>query len=184
MFTEKIIDETVIYDGPIFRVEHLSVKLDDGSEAWRDVVRHNGGVCVAAIDGDYVYMVEQYRISVGRTTLELPAGKLEARDTPESGARRELQEECGLATDNLVYLGSCLPSPGYTSEVLHLYLAQDLVLGKQALDEGEFLRVFKIHLSDVMDWIMNGKIEDAKTIICLFKAREYVRRQEKEAEQA
>lgn len=181
MFTEKITNKDMIYDGPIFRVEHLSVQLDDGSESWRDVVRHNGGVCVAAIDNDHVYLVEQYRISVGRTTLELPAGKLEINDSPEGGARRELKEECGVTTDNLIYLGSCLPSPGYTSEVLHLYLAQDLVLGEQSLDEGEFLRVFKVHVNDVMEWIMSGKIEDAKTIICMFKAREYLRRQEKEA---
>lgn len=181
MFTEKVIDETVIYDGPIFRVEHLSVELDDGSESFRDVVRHNGGVCVAAIDGDHIYMVEQYRISVGRTTLELPAGKLEANDTVEGAARRELQEECGLVAKKLNYLGACLPSPGYTSEVLHLFLAEDLVLGEQSLDEGEQLRMFKVHVSELMDWVMSGKIEDAKTIICLFKAREFIRRSEKEA---
>lgn len=181
MFKETTTDQKIIYNGPIFRVEHLSVELANGESASRDIVRHNGGVCVAALQDDHVYLVEQYRIAVERQTLELPAGKLEPSDTPESGAIRELREETGLEAKEMIYLGSCLPSPGYTSEVLHLFLALDLTMGKMDLDPGEYLNCFRVQIEETMEWIMDGRIQDAKTIICLFKAREYLRRQMKEA---
>lgn len=175
MYSEKKIDKKVIYESPIFQIEHLSVELDNGTTAWRDIVRHNGGVCVVAIEGDFVYMVEQFRIAVGRQTLELPAGKLEKTDTPEGGAIRELREETGLVAEELIALGTCLPSPGYTSEVLYLYLARDFHPGEMDLDPGEFLHCFKMPVNEVINRIMSGEIQDAKTIIGLFKAREYLR---------
>ncbi len=181
MFSEKRINQKVIFESPVFRVEQLGVELDNGDHARRDVVYHNGGVCVAAIQDDQVYMVEQYRIAVQRLTLELPAGKLEAGENPEAAALRELREETGLTPEKMIYLGSCLPSPGYTSEVLHLYLALDLTAGEMALDPGEHLNCFRIPLQDALEWAVNGRIEDAKTIISLFRAREYLRRQVKEA---
>ncbi len=179
MFSEKSIEETILYDGPIFRVEHHRVELEDKSRSFRDIVRHSGGVCVAAIDGDTVYLVEQYRIAVERMTLELPAGKLEREDSPLSGAIRELKEETGFEAREIISLGTCLPSPGYTSEVLHMYLALDLIPGEQALDPGEFLNLKKMKLEDVMGQIMSGQIQDAKTMICLFKARDYLEQRRK-----
>ena len=181
MHQERTIDQEIIFDSPIFRVERLAVELEDGHATRRDVVYHNGGVCIAAIEDDMVYVVTQYRIAVERETMELPAGKLELGEDPRLAALRELREETGLTPGELIDLGACLPSPGYTSEVLHLYLALDLKIGEMDLDPGEHLTAFKLPLNEVMARVMSGEIQDAKTIICLFKAREYLRSRASEA---
>ena len=106
--------------------------------------------------------------------LETPAGKLERGEDPAERARRELSEETGLTADELVDLGRCCTSPGFSTEVLHIYLALGLHQGQAHLDPGEFLNVEKHPLAELSQMVMSGEIDDAKTMIAVLKAEKYL----------
>ena len=141
--TEKTLERKEMFKGRIVSVHVDRVSLPDGSEAPREVVDHNGGVAVLALDGENnVFTVTQYRYVFGRNTVEIPAGKLDhPGEDPASAGLRELEEETGAVPGRYESLGRILPSPGCYGEVLHLYLARDLKMKKQRLDPGEFLNV-------------------------------------------
>ena len=163
---EESVDETErIFDGRVFRVEKLRVTLPDGRKSFREIVRHNGGAAVVAVDEDgYVYLVRQFRMAAGKIMLEIPAGKLEKGEDPAACAARELTEETGLTAEKIVPLTSMYATPGYCSEKLHLYLATDLIQGDPHRDPGEFLNIRRYPMREVLDMIARGEIEDAKTI--------------------
>ncbi len=116
----------------------------------REVVEHPGGVGILPLDDNGVcYMVRQFRYPFSRQLLEIPAGKLEYGEDPLACAVRELGEETGFTADELIPLGKCLTSPGFSSEVLHLYLARGLHAGRAHLDEDEFLNVEKHPLAEL-----------------------------------
>lgn len=174
-FSEKTIKSDLKFQGRVFNVRVDTVKLLDGSTSTREIIEHSGGVAVVAIDEDNnVYMVRQFRKPYEKTILEIPAGKRNADEDPFDCGVRELEEETGLKSKNVTYLGCFLPSPGYTAEVIHLYLAQDLYEGTVNLDEGEFLSVEKHHIDELTDMIMNNEIQDGKTVIGILKARKYL----------
>ena len=112
-------------------------------------------------------MVRQYRHPAGQHLLELPAGKLEKGEDPDRCAARELEEETGYRPQSVKKLGSFYPTPGYVSEILHLYLADELVPTKQNLDPGEFLDVIAMPLKDALAACFDGRIVDAKTALAL-----------------
>lgn len=161
-----------LYDGKIIRVERMDVRLYDGRVSKREVVRHSGGCAVVAVD-EYgrIPLVEQYRIAIGRTTLELPAGKVDAGEDPLVCARRELSEETGLRAQRWQKLCDSLSSPGFTDEVLHIYLAQGLTAGAQHLDEGEYLHVKWVDLNEAVDMALAGQLADGKTLTGLIMAQ-------------
>lgn len=169
---EETVDATEsIFNGRVFRVEKLSVTLPDGHKSTREIVRHNGGAAVVAVDEEgFVYLVRQFRMAAGRIMLEIPAGKLEQNEDPAVCAARELTEETGLTAEKLVHLTSMYATPGYCSEKLHLYLATGLIHGDPHRDPGEFLNIRKYHMTEVMDMIAGGEIEDAKTITGILMA--------------
>ena len=139
------------------------------------MVEHPGGVTILPVEEDgTVWCVRQFRYPFGREMLEAPAGKLEQGEEHRLCAVRELSEETGLTADKLIYMDACCTSPGYSSEVLHIYLALGLHRGEMHLDEGEFLNVEKHSLSELTDMIMSGEIDDAKTIIAVLKAAKYL----------
>lgn len=170
-FTEKTISSKQIFKGRVINFKLDTVMLPDGNTAFRELVEHPGGVAVVAVDDDHnVYFVKQFRKPFEKVLLEIPAGKLEAGEDPLVCGKRELEEEIGFEAGNMLYLGDCYPTVGYTNEIIRLFLATDLKKTHQNLDEDEFLSVTSLHIEDVMNMIMNNEIKDAKTIIGIMKA--------------
>lgn len=171
---EQRIDGRTVYEGRIFRVESDTALLSNGAKVPREVLRHSGGVCVAAYDGENVLLVRQFRYPYGRVLWELPAGKLAAGENPDEAALRELSEETGCEPQRLVKLAESYPSPGYTDEVLHLYIALELRFLAQHLDENELLRVEKIPLRRAVEMVLSGEIRDGKTQTLLLLCEKYL----------
>lgn len=179
-FTEKRIDGENKYKGVIVDVTLDRAELCDGSVVKREVVHHPGGVTVLPVDENGTcYCVKQFRYPFGRMMLEAPAGKLERGEDPRECAIRELSEETGFSADELIYLGPVCTSPGFSTEVLHIYLALGLHSGSSHPDEGEFLSVEKHHIDELYELVMKGEIDDAKTVIAVLKARELLRQRKK-----
>ena len=164
---EKTLSSTTIYDGKVIKVMRDQVSLPNGESAYREIVHHNGGATVLAVKDDMVYFVRQYRYAYHDELLELPAGKLNEGEDPKCCAIRELEEETGLRATDVDLITKLYPSPGYTDEVIYVYLALDFVQGTQHLDEDEFLGVITLPLSTVKDMLDSGEIRDAKTIVAL-----------------
>jgi ADP-ribose pyrophosphatase len=151
------------------------VTLQNGNRASREVVEHPGGVGVIPLTSDNkILMVRQYRYPMEEETLEIPAGKLDKGEAPLECAKRELAEETGCIAGRYLDFGAIYPSPGYCKETLYLYLALDLKRGEMKLDEGEFLSVEEIDINELVKMIMNNKLHDAKTVIGIMKAKEYI----------
>jgi len=168
---EKVQGER-IFDGAIVRLEVDQVRLPNGENARREVVYHPGGVAVLALDGQkMVTLVRQFRYPIGQELLELPAGKLDPGEEHALAAARELSEETGLEAGEMTYLGNILVSPGFCTERLHMYLARDLVRKGQHLDEDEFLDVVTMPFDRLTQLVMDGEIEDAKTVACVLKTK-------------
>jgi len=158
------------YSGVIVDVTLDQVQLHDGTLTKREVVHHPGGVTILAVDDDgMVYCVRQYRYVFGRMMLETCAGKLEYGEDPREAALRELSEETGLVCDELIDLGESYATPGYCSEVLHVYMALGLHQHEAHPDVGEFVNVEKYHISDLLEMVMDGRIKDGKTAIAVLK---------------
>lgn len=171
-FTEKRIDGKTVYEGVIVDVTLDNAELVNGRRVKREVVHHPGGVTVLPIDDEgFCYCVRQFRYPFGKMLLEAPAGKLEKSENPRECAERELSEETGFSADELIYLGPSYTSPGFSTEVLHIYLALGLHEGESHPDEGEFLSVEKHHISELHELVMKGEIQDGKTIIAVLKAK-------------
>ncbi|HEX3026905.1 MAG TPA: NUDIX hydrolase [Clostridia bacterium] len=167
---EKTIEARYIYKGSIINLRKDRVELPTGREASREVVEHNGGVGVAAVDEDgNVYLVNQFRYPYQAEMLEIPAGKLVKGEEPLACGKRELKEETGICAKEYASLGQLYPSPGYTDEIIYLYFARGLEYGEQQPDEDEFLDVVKIPLEKAVDLVLSGEIKDSKTQTALLK---------------
>jgi len=165
---EQLIDSKPVYAGKIFKVRQDRVRLPNGKEATRDVVEHPGAVAVVPVmpDGQFV-LVRQYRHPVGQIMLEIPAGKLDPGEAPDVCARRELEEETGFQAGKLTKLTAFYSGPGFTDEILHLYLAEELTAADQKLDNDEFINVEYFSRNDLKEVIRKQEIIDAKTLIGL-----------------
>jgi len=154
-----------IFEGKILHFYRDTVKLPNGNDAFREVVRHNGAVCILALTDDKKVIVErQFRYPVDEVITELPAGKVEKGETDWLGtAKRELKEETGIDAADWSFLGYYYPAAAYSDEKIALYLAKDLTFGEVALDEDEFLDVELMPLSDLVAEILAGKVPDGKT---------------------
>ncbi len=169
---EECISSKEIFNGKIFKIKVDDVKLENGKTSIREVVHHNGGVCILPLtDKNEVIFVKQFRYPYMETVLELPAGKLEAGEEHYSAGKRELLEETGCTCKEFRYMGYMIPTPAYCQEITHMYLATGLEGGKQNLDDDEFLEVVKIPLDKAVEMVMNGEIEDGKTQLALLKAK-------------
>lgn len=165
MRSKCIINEELKYRGKIFDVYSNDIVLQDGNRAKRDLVVHNGGVCIICKknNGKFV-LVSQDRYGSDTNEIELVAGKLEKGEKPIDCAKRELQEETGVIAKEFIDFGSIHPSPAYLTEVIYCFIAKDLKVGEQSLDEGEFLSVIEMSKEEILDGIKSGKIKDAKTV--------------------
>lgn len=165
---EKTLSSNPIYDGRVVKLRLDSVELENGSTALREVIHHSGGVAVLAFDDDEnIMMVRQFRYPYAEVLLEIPAGKLEPGEDPSGCGRRELEEEAGCVAGDYRFLAKAYPTPGYTDEVLHLYVAKDLTFTRQHLDKDEFLTLQKVPYQKAVEMCLNGEIKDAKTLIAI-----------------
>lgn len=165
--TETVTSRETEWKGLIFEVQKLGVRCPDGSAGRRDVVLHHGGCGVSAVREGKICLVRQYRVALGRITLEIPAGKLEAGEDPATCAARELAEETGLVADRLELVASSADVPGFSDERTRVFYAHGLRRGPASPDAGEFVDAVWLPLPDVMAAIRAGIIEDAKTIIAV-----------------
>ena len=170
---ERVVSSDVEWEGKIFSVEHQRVELSDGSLDWREIVRHHGGAGVLAVRDGMVCLVRQYRVALGRMTLEIPAGKVDPSEPRDVCAGRELTEETGLVAERLELLAESYGAPGFTNEHTSVYFAHGLTQGDAHLDEGEFLNVVWVPVEDAVEAIRLGLIDDAKTVTGILAAKAY-----------
>lgn len=164
-YYEKTIKEEEIYNGKIISLKVAEVEVPNKIKSFRELINHPGGVGILAyIDSDTIILVQQFRKPFEQILLEIPAGKLEKGENPEDCGKRELEEETGYKAKNFTYLGKIVSSPGFCNEVIHLYKATGLYIGKIGGDEDEFISVHKIKKTKVFEMIKKGEIIDAKTI--------------------
>ena len=168
-FFEKRLRGKTVYDGKILKLEVDEVELPDGTTSKRECVRHSGGAAVLCVVDGKVLLVKQYRYLYGKEIYEIPAGKLERGEDPLTAAARELKEETGISADLIPYI-KLYPTPGYTDEVIHIFLAENCRDGRnQSLDDGEFLSVCFRPLNEVLSLIESGEICDGKTVAAICK---------------
>lgn len=166
-FHEETVARKTIYSGKIIDVYLDEVRLPDGKQAKREIVKHPGAVAVIPITNEgKIVMVRQFRKALERHLVEIPAGKLEKGEAPETTAKRELEEETGLECDSLTPIMSFYTSPGFADEIIHLYLAEGLrqLEEKASLDEDEFVDVIEVTLEEAQQLIADQEIYDAKTV--------------------
>lgn len=166
---EKQIKREELYNGRVIHVVKDEVSLDDGSKAIREVVLHNGGVCIALKDGEFYYMVRQYRYAQGKEMLEFPAGKIEKGELPDQAILREVEEETGYSAQNIKSFGAIVPTCGYSSEKIYLYYGEvDKYVG-QHFDIDEKINLEKYTSKEIKEMIQNGSIDDGKTIALFYR---------------
>ena len=155
-----------MYRGKAVSLKKEEVLLPSGKKIYREIVIHRGASAIIPVmdNGDIIF-VRQYRHPIGEYILEIPAGTLKEGEDPEACARRELEEETGYRAGELIHLLTIYPSPGYSSERLHLYLARKLEKGNQNLEADEDISITFLSLEDALEAIRERRIRDAKTIV-------------------
>lgn len=153
-----------LYRGHVFTLRKDTLRLPDGKEIQRDVVVHGGAVVVVAVEGGDLLFVRQHRYAAGQPLLELVAGTLEPGEDPAHTAGRELQEEAGFKAGRITKLGQFFSAPGFCSELLHCYLAEDLSPSRLPGDEDEQIEVERYSLEQALEMARSGQIQDAKTL--------------------
>ncbi len=168
LFAEQTISSKPIYKGKVISLQVDTVTLPNGGTSTREIVRHPGGVSVLALLDGKMLVVEQYRKPLGKSQIEIPAGKLDKDgEDPLAAAKREL-EETGYRSDHLTYICSYYTSPGFADEIMHMYFTDQLEKSEMRLDEDEFLVCEAITLEEAQRYIREGRISDAKTIMAVY----------------
>jgi ADP-ribose pyrophosphatase len=166
-----ILESATVFQGKAFDVRQDTVELPDGRPTRLDIVDHRAAVTLIPLDETgRVLFVRQYRHAAAEMLLELPAGVMEEGETPEACARREIREETGFAAGDLRKLGEFFLAPGYSTELMHVYLATGLRPGPLQADADEFLDVEAIPTEQAISLAQTGGIRDAKTLGALFLA--------------
>lgn len=169
--TRRLLTTESIFKGLVFEVDRDRLREANGLEIVREVVRHKGGAgALPVFDDGRVALVRQYRHPTGGDLLEIPAGKLEAGETPLECAAREVEQEIGWRAGRIEKLCEFYTTPGFCEEKLYVYLATELQPSTQQLDEDEFVEVVYLPLSEAVQMALRGEIEDSKTLIALLWA--------------
>jgi ADP-ribose pyrophosphatase len=173
---EERISGEDIYGGIFLKMKRDKIALPNGEEAVREYLTHPGAIAVVAILEDGRILLErQYRYPIAKACIEIPAGKLEIDEDHLLCAKRELEEETGYTARKWSYIRRIHPVISYSTELIDIYLAEDLVPGKSHLDDEEFLDVFAAPLDQLIGWVENGEITDVKTTISAYWLDRYRR---------
>ena len=162
MTEEREVESEELYKGRVVQLRLTTVSLPNGSRKTREILVHPGAAAIVPVVNEQVLLVEQYRAAVGRATLEIPAGTLEEGESPEECAWRELIEETGFRASNWTTLTAYYPSPGYSSEIIHVFKASGL---EKVSDADAEFPLRHMPLTEVQTRIRTGEIMDSKTII-------------------
>jgi ADP-ribose pyrophosphatase len=163
---EETLESRLAFDGQFLRLYQDRVRCADGHLALREYVRHPGAVMIVALLDDHQIVLErQFRYPLGRSMVELPAGKIDPGEDPLVCAQRELLEETGYRAAMWVHLGGFHNAIGYSDERIEVYLARDLLRETAAQDAGEVIEVFTAQWRQVFEWIRSGEVTDVKSII-------------------
>ncbi len=166
-FKEETLKKEYVYKGKILNLRVDDALLPNGKTAKREVVEHSGGSAILCEKDDKILLVKQFRYPYGEEIWEIPAGKVNLGEDPETTAIRELEEEGGIKATKVVKLFDVYPTPAYDTEIIRIYKAEEFEEGKVNLDEDEFLSSAWISKDDLKKMIRSGEIKDAKTLIAL-----------------
>jgi ADP-ribose pyrophosphatase len=165
-----------VFSGRVFSIRRDTLRLPDNHETTLDIVEHVGSVVILPLDADgNLLFVKQYRHAAGMELLELPAGTMDAGETPEECASREIREETGMAADTFINLGGFYLAPGYSSEYMHVFLATDLRASPLAADADEFLSVHPVSINEALRMAEHGDIPDAKSLAAFHLAKNHLK---------
>jgi len=157
-----------VYEGKVLALDVDEVEEPGGVRATREVVRHRGSVMALPVHEDgRLVLVRQFRYAVNQEVWELPAGRLDPGESPEEGARRELEEEVGLRAGRMEHLGSFFSSPGFCDEIMHLYRASQLEVVPARPEPDERIEVRQCTLNEARHMVLAGEVRDAKTLVAI-----------------
>lgn len=166
---------TKIYSGRVIQVNVEEVRLPNDHVATLEIVHHPGGAAVVALDEtNHICLVKQYRHAAGGWIWEIPAGKIDNQEPPLQTAQRELEEEVGRQAAQWRSLGDYLSSPGFLTEVVHLFLATELEVVESQLEAGELLEAHWLPFERAMQMAHSGELRDGKSLAALLRAAAYV----------
>ena len=169
--TETVIGSEEIFEGKIVHLRVDTVRLPNGKESKREIVQHKGAVCIVPIleDGT-ILLVRQFRLAAGKVLLEIPAGTREPNEEPDATAARELEEETGYRAASIRPLFSAFLAPGYSTELIHAYVATSLTPTQTHMDADENVELERVAGTEIEQRILRGEIQDAKTIAAVLVA--------------
>jgi len=172
----KIEKSEIFYRGKVFDLQVDEIIYNSGNKGIREIAVHTGGAVVVPLKDDgKIVMITQFRYPFNKFMLEFPAGKLDKGEDPLNCAIRELEEETEYKSKNVFKLGEICTTPGFCSEVLHLYFAEGLTSGNHNREEGEDgMEVFEFTMEEIEEKIRNGEINDAKTICAFYLAKSHL----------
>lgn len=176
-FEEKTIHSNRIYEGKVINLKVDDVSLPNGHTSKRELVEHPGAVAIIAITPDRkIILVEQYRKALERSLIEIPAGKLEPGEAPETTAIRELEEETGYTAEKLIKLQTFATSPGFADEVIHLFVAEGLskATNGAVLDDDEFVEFMEVSIEEAEEMVLDERIYDAKTAFAVLWVKQHL----------
>lgn len=176
-----LVERTPVHRGRIVDLSLDRVRFPDGSEGTLEFVRHPGAAAVLPVVGRVdesdpeVVLIRQYRYAADGHILEVPAGlRSGPQESWEACAARELEEETGFRAGNLQRLGSVYTTPGFTNEVIHLFLASELERGDAARDDDEFIELVRASFSQAVTWARDGRIRDGKSVCTILLAERFL----------
>lgn len=172
---ETTVSSDLIYTGKTIQLRVDTVEVPNKGYQKREIIEHNGAVAIVAITEDNkIVLVKQYRKAIEQFLYELPSGKIEIGETPLDCAIRELKEETGYSVDGLKLIHKYYTAPGFSNQLVFIYLAKGLTSGKTQLDEDEFLEVYEIDLEEAYKMVCQNEICDSKTVIGLLLTKELI----------
>ena len=174
------VDSRPVYSGRIVNLSVDTVRFPDGSTGELEMIRHSGASAVLPVltdpqgDDPQILLIKQYRYAADGYLYEIPAGRLDAGEDPETCAHRELREETGCTAKTMRHLYTMYTTPGFTDEKIHIFLAADLSQGESAREADEFLTVEPVKLSHALEMVKSGELKDGKTAIGILYAAGFV----------